>query len=594
MGGKNEIKKIVREKFPHCFADRGQAGLPDSVSVEYAIEDINLAWFDFTSKRTQKDDEGKWVEVGRKTGRDLVNHLARNITHFLGKEAVRTFVVVIDKVRYVPLAKQPEQRKRDKDKLSVTEKQKTQPLDWRPLSVELRDDEQAKLDNRIIRLDEELPDMSTINANRLARQQAMREAFALLVQEVEVPLGKEVIIDGWDPDSDVPMRIRNSGKRGIERTPAPEYRNQTGESDTCIPFYVAAFSREDAARYKSLAPEHRQQLSRHFGGILIISKDTDMIPIALMHSEHRRVERLLPGEDDVQAYPTHRFANQLYIDLSVKQMRYTEDLGRYERVFPELCDVNVLYESLMRATGQRLNMFSICAVMMLPGNDYIDNYPMITHERFMYVLFEYFREFGNLFELDEDGETLRPSPDHYIKLICIAHYVKLVSQVTLRFPKHAKPLCLRSNFVSDKLYETDSELERAYNDKWPPQLVHISEMTRTEIRDCYNSRNRKIRFPSDEQLRERWKRMWWCVDYFWRSPHVEFDALPDITRLGWKVVEWDEFPGQRFCLRSDEDEQLARQAILDTRKRRKDIISKAKQSNSKRIKHNAELEIACQ
>jgi len=551
MGGKNEIKRIVRERFPKTFPKKNQIDLPADVAFEYVVEDINLAWFDFNWKRmVQNPDTGDWEQDGNKTGRDLIRHLGRNVEHFLNKTSVRKYVVVIDKVRYVPISKQPEQRKRDQAKTSFNEKQNVVPLEWRDPN-----------DGKIIHLDEELPDMHALNANRAARQQAMREAFTLLTQEVEVPLGKEVIIDGWDEDSDVPLRIATTVKEGVKSAPAPEYRNQTGESDTCIPFYTTAFTREDAERYAKFDPSDREELPRHFGGILVISKDTDMIPIALMHSEKRRTDRVLPGEE---GHP-QRFVNEFYLDLSVKQQIY--DQG-YKRVFPELCNVNALYESLMRATEERLNIFSIAAIMMMAGNDYIDSYTNITHDRFMQVLFGYFRHLGNLFEEKPETLGLHASAEHYIRVVCFAHYIKLIDQIILRVPKHLKPIFLEENFLSDKLYETNPEIKAIYEAKFPAELVHISEMTRTEIRDLYNKRNQKNKFPEDQVVRERWKRLWWSIEYFWKSPYVNFEELPDVAKLGWKVVHWDEFPSFPICLLSEEDELAVKQKMLETKKRK--------------------------
>jgi len=228
--------------------------------------------------------------------------------------------------------------------------------------------------------------------------------------------------------------------------------------------------------------------------------------------------------------------------------------------------------------------------MMMGGNDYVDGFAMITHERIMQTLLEYRKSLKDLFiqKIEENGIiSTEPNLEGYFALLKHVYYVKYISQVIIRWPAEVKPIFMHRDLQKKKLYKQNEDAERLYHEKWPDLLKSksVQDFTLDEVVELYNSKNKAVkrRFPSIDIIQQRWKRLWWCCDYFLRSPYVDFEDILPIKQYGWKLVKFKEFPGRRFCLRSDEVESQVLEALLESKKRK----FPNKTTEKKRIKSNA-------
>jgi len=279
---KYQARAELRKHFPECFSVDNKQNRVWEINV--VVSDAQIDWYRFagrpqTSLATQlaiRDElaagevaEGvsrldrainEWIiverppvdEYGTAVGWDLLVHMLRPIIGAFLFGRTHTWVLRFDKAAYVPPSKANIRAERAK----AASKSKIVPFEWDGTS-------------RIVDIDLPLPPWASLNANRRARNRALKECCELIMLYFRHrAVGREFIIDGYDATSAKPHSIRYMGPSIGYMTHQTSFgENKIGEADHALPFFAKLYQ------------------CAHGWSTLTRSRDTDITWLDLLHAD---------------------------------------------------------------------------------------------------------------------------------------------------------------------------------------------------------------------------------------------------------------------------------------------------------------------
>lgn len=459
--GEGETKDPMEEgeKEPNAFSNKG----PESYDNSIAFVDIAMV----LRSRLMKLNETNLV----KTPRDIPVIIKKLCEYFVECTKVGTSVMAFDKGRLVRDTKKQEQisryatdqeskKRKNKDEDFVNgsrQKKEKAPSRFPPKQV-AEDDGIPHTDERkrpYITLYDDFPhDWDDSLSNRLGTLPHITRlicCWLLGYQNDEpcgadagfsIPVGTRIIIDGhclkledienlgidlpdigvkWDNERlyGTPVCYEHAKtKPFIRRYLMPELFNSIGEADesmACLHYGIC-------------------KMDNHVYDMVVVSWDTDLLLNSLAYCD--RFKRMLPefGND----------AQEPRIFLKRDSPEWVFFFRTPNKNNSKWIDINLLHEQISTYEGledSRYPVWSVICALVMGGGDYTYNFHMVTHERFLTGILDYFGDIGELVELEEvileEGSKKR-KPAHGIAINPTAVRTLIKIAYILGMPKGEK------------------------------------------------------------------------------------------------------------------------------------------------------------
>ena len=459
---KSKNKHLMFKYFPDAFVYKTDAFRRH---LKVVVEDGGVNWHMFY---TQEQGTG---EI--KTGQDVYHLVTRSVDFWLQNSEADTYVLCLDMDQYVPVNKGPEQMSRTKSAKKLAWDGESTILEW----------------------DTPMPfSWNELNANRPARYRAMQEAMGMVMKKYTPPAGKRLIISGIPgKDQDVPVEIvadRHAIRQPVRR--CEELRHQCGESDMMVFWWV-------------------KQLAQDYRDALIITTDTDLILLALLHSillsPHVRMFISI-GKREFEEATGVAVTGMPTVERKRKKIGKTVKRQEY-------ININVLYNRVRKQCDN--DLLGFITMTYIGGNDYCDSFTGITHDTLYKVFFEYHSKFGSLVDTADFGHDLLQLKD--LSGRDMQEFVKLSRSAYNEFVKH----------LFAYRYLPKAEMARGLRD-----------VTLSRVIDTVKSKNTKrpeYCVPGDAALTSKFLRVWWDVIYSCVGPY-RLDLIPDpVWWGGWEPID---------------------------------------------------------